>query len=241
MEWNKRGGLMDEEERGPQDTHSLDSTSSDGLALRSRSSFRQQLQQFLRSTRCQVVVVVLVVLDTLLVITELLLDLEMEGKPSSAPFILHTLSLSLLALFLLEIVLKIYAYRFDFFTRKGDVFDAIVVVVAVCLDAVYLHSRDAHSGAGLIVVFRLWRIVRIQNAMVMQVRSSSDKRLLEERRNRQMVELEVEKYRSYVTHQDHYIRDLQRLLTSHSIPYNDYCTPPPDISTVKFVAEVNVK
>lgn len=54
MERNKGGGLVDEEEQAPQDTHSLDSTSSDGLALRSRSSFRQQLQQFLRSTRCQV-------------------------------------------------------------------------------------------------------------------------------------------------------------------------------------------
>lgn len=66
----------------------------------------------------QVVVVVLVVLDTLLVITELLLDLDLEGNPSPAPFILHTLSLSILALFLLEIILKIYAYRFDFFTHK---------------------------------------------------------------------------------------------------------------------------
>lgn len=68
-------------------------------------------------------------------------------------------------------------------------------------------------------------------AMVMQVRSAGDKRLQEERRNRLILEHEIDKYRTYITHQDRYIRDLQRLLTSKSISYHDYCTPPPDIDT----------
>lgn len=68
-------------------------------------------------------------------------------------------------------------------------------------------------------------------AMVMQVRSAGDKRLQEERRNRQMLQHEIEKYRMYITHQDRYIRDLQRLLTNNSISYHDHCTPPPDIDT----------
>ena len=72
----------------------------------------------------QVIIVSLVVIDTIFVITELLFDLEMKGEASSVPFVLHTLSLSLLALFIVEISLRIYAYRFDFFARKvcGDVF-----------------------------------------------------------------------------------------------------------------------
>lgn len=69
----------------------------------------------------QVLVVALVVVDTIFVVTELMLDLEMKGAPSPAPFVLHTLSLSVLALFVVEIGLKIYAYRFDFFTHKVSV------------------------------------------------------------------------------------------------------------------------
>lgn len=42
-------------------------------------------------------------------------------------------------------------------------FDAIVVLVALCLDAVYLHADDARIGTGLIIILRIWRVVRIQN------------------------------------------------------------------------------
>lgn len=45
---------------------------------------------------------------------------------------------------------------------QGDVFDAVVVIVCFCLDAVYLHSHDAHAGAGFMIVLRLWRVVHIQ-------------------------------------------------------------------------------
>ena len=45
-------------------------------------------------------------------------------------------------------------------------FDSIVVIIAICLDAVYLHSHDAHSGVGLIIVLRLWRVACIQNGRV---------------------------------------------------------------------------
>ncbi|XP_053629803.1 voltage-gated hydrogen channel 1 isoform X2 [Cherax quadricarinatus] len=188
----------------------------------------------------QVLVVSLVVVDTMLVITELLLDLEMNGFPSSIPFVLHTLSLSVLALFIVEIGLKIYAYRFDFFTYKGDVFDAIVVIVAMCLDGVYLHSHDAHTGVGLIIVLRLWRVAHIQNAMVLQVQRAGEKRLLEEQQNRYLAEQEVGRYRTYSYAQDFYIKSLQDLLRRNGISFQEDCRHP-DINRIKVVAEVNTK
>lgn len=45
---------------------------------------------------------------------------------------------------------------------QGDVFDAAVVIVCLGLDAAYLHSHDAHAGAGFMIVLRLWRVVHIQ-------------------------------------------------------------------------------
>ncbi|KAK7084992.1 Voltage-gated hydrogen channel 1 [Halocaridina rubra] len=223
------------------DDYSLDSISSDGTALRSRTSVRQELQQFLRSTRCQVLIVSLVVIDTVLVITELLFDLEMNNKVSSVPFILHTLSLSLLALFVVEICLRIYAYRFDFFTRKGDIFDAIVVIIALCLDALYLHSHDAHSGVGLIIVLRLWRVVCIQNAMVLQVRKAGEKYLLREHECRLHAEQEIERYRTYTYAQDVYIKSLEDILRRNGIPFQEECKSLPDINRISVVAEVNAK
>ncbi|XP_066977585.1 voltage-gated hydrogen channel 1-like [Macrobrachium rosenbergii] len=225
----------------PQDSLSLDSLSSDGAALRSHTSVRQELQQFLRSTRCQVLIVSLVVLDTILVITELLFDLEMDGEVSSVPFVLHTLSLSLLALFVVEIFLRIYAYHFDFFTRKGDLFDTIVVIIALCLDAVYLHSHDAHSGVGLIIVLRLWRVVCIQNAMVLQVRKTGEKHLLHEHKCRVHAEQAMERYRTYSYAQDVYIKHLEEILMRNGIPFQEECKSRPDFNRICVEAEVNTK
>ena len=47
---------------------------------------------------------------------------------------------------------------------QGDVFDAIVVIVALILDGVSLHSKDAFGAVGLIIVLRLWKVIRIQNS-----------------------------------------------------------------------------
>lgn len=118
----------------------------------------------------------------------------------------------------------------------------IYVIICVCVLTLNIwknrlyHYNNIQSSKYMSVMLHnigsdIWVTSSMYTAMVMQVRSAGDKRLQEERRNRQMLEHEIEKYRMYITHQDRYIRDLQRLLTSNSISYHDYCTPPPDIDT----------
>ncbi|KAL7648111.1 UNVERIFIED_CONTAM: hypothetical protein RMT77_000012 [Armadillidium vulgare] len=155
-------------------------------------TFRDWLLNILHSTKYQIVIVILVVLDTLIVISELFIDLELKGSVSEVPHILHGMSISLLSLFVVEIFLKIYAYKSEFFRLKGEVFDAVVVIVALALDSVYLHSQDAITGSGLIIVLRLWRIVRIQNSIVMSVRRSGEKKLATERGIRKSLEIQLE-------------------------------------------------
>lgn len=66
----------------------------------------------------QVLLVGLVIVDTLLVITELMLDLALKDPESPLPFVFHALSLSVMSIFMVEIALKIYAYQLEFFTHK---------------------------------------------------------------------------------------------------------------------------
>ncbi|XP_042222233.1 voltage-gated hydrogen channel 1-like [Homarus americanus] len=125
----------------------------------------------------QIVVVVLVIVDTVVVVAELILDLgHHHNENSLAPLVLHALSLVLLSLFFIEVLLKIYTFRREFLTQKAEVLDAVVVTVALCLDIVFVHHQ---AGYGLIIILRLWRVVRIQNAVIMQVRL-----MREERRHR---------------------------------------------------------
>ncbi|XP_071520491.1 uncharacterized protein [Panulirus ornatus] len=150
-------------QKNREDAGSVGSSSSDGSALRIPRDTREHLQHILSSTPCQVTVVGLVLVDAALVVAVLLLELDHNTRRSLAPIVLHNLSLALLCLFFVEILLKIYAYQFEYFTHKAEVFDGLVVTVALCLDIVYIHSEDAHAGFGLLIVLRLWRVVRIQH------------------------------------------------------------------------------
>lgn len=64
---------------------------------------------------------------------------------------------------MVEIAVKIFAFRLDFFKSKMEVFDAIIVVVSFVLDIVYASAEGVESAVGLIIILRLWRVTRILN------------------------------------------------------------------------------
>ena len=117
------------------------------------------------STKFQIGIVCLVILDVLLVITELLIDLRIFQlhEASSIPQVLHYLSIGVLSLFLIEIAVKIYAMRLEFFKHKMEVFDSLVVIVTFALSVAFANQEGIQSAVGLIIIFRLWRITRILN------------------------------------------------------------------------------
>ncbi|XP_042865254.1 voltage-gated hydrogen channel 1-like [Penaeus japonicus] len=201
-------------DKAPLEDDTGSSSSSDATDLKPVLDGRERLRQVMTSTAFQWTVVALVLLDSALVIGELLLDLGSHGTHTLAPLILHILSLTLLSIFTLEIALKLYAYQLEFFTHKAEVFDAIVVLVALCLDAVYLHADDARTGTGLIIILRMWRVVRIQNAMMLQVRHVADKKLAEERQRRLAVEEEHRRLLEYAA-------SLKEKLKEHSIEFEE--------------------
>ena len=90
------------------------------------------------------------------------LDLGME--------ICHFLSLTILSIFLFEILLKIYAYGSEFWNCQAnhvlDYFDAVLVILSFSIEIYFLiedkESILAHSAL-LLVVLRLWHIARIAN------------------------------------------------------------------------------
>ncbi|XP_042562184.1 voltage-gated hydrogen channel 1 isoform X2 [Clupea harengus] len=138
-----------------------------------RITFRDSLCRLYSSDRFQIAVVCMVILDAVFVLCELLLDLSIikadHGK--IAPQVFHYLSLALLTFFMVELAGKIYAYRLDFFKHKFEVFDGIVVVVSFVLDVVYISSEDAFDGVGLLILFRLWRVARIVNGILVSIQN----------------------------------------------------------------------
>lgn len=125
---------------------------------------REKIAHIMYSNKFQIGVVCLVIVDCLLVISELLLDLKVfDPGHELAPKILHYSSICILGIFLIEISVRLYALRLEFFKHKLEVFDAIVVIVSFVLDIVFRNNEGPESGAGLLVVLRLWRVARILN------------------------------------------------------------------------------
>ncbi|XP_078603864.1 voltage-gated hydrogen channel 1-like [Branchiostoma floridae x Branchiostoma japonicum] len=78
--------------------------------------------------------------------------------------VLHVVSILILCIFVVEIALKIYVDRLEFFKNGFHVLDAVVVLVSLCLDIASLVHPSAFTDAGgLFILLRLWRVTRIVN------------------------------------------------------------------------------
>ncbi|XP_043216743.1 voltage-gated hydrogen channel 1-like [Amphibalanus amphitrite] len=177
--------------------------------LRPYATARERLAHLVHSYRYQTVVIALVILDCICVIAELLIDLEIASAEGShvVKTVLHNISIAILSLFLLEIPVKLYVYRLEYFRMPWELFDALVVIVSFSLDVAFRHSVGPINGAGLIIVLRLWRVTRILSGMVMSVRRHSEHKLEQEREARYKVQHELDQWREYCTRLEELIRD----------------------------------
>lgn len=231
------------------DDSSSFSTSSD--YERGPRSCRQKTMKIVMSTQFQIVIISLVILDCLVVIAELLLDLrflEVQAQDKNAaddtlPKIFHYISLSILSLFVVEMLFKIYALRLELFKLKMEIFDAFVIVICFTLDIVFANSEGVQAGIGLLIILRLWRVSRILKGVIMSVKNNAERRVARERAAKSVVEEELSKYRKYSEMQDNYIDKLTMLLQSHGIKYDPMIgagyEAPVASSTINVIAEVN--
>ena len=143
-------------------------------------------QQFIvhtvEKTAFHIGVIVLVLIDCALVIGELLLDFillnekcdsknhtrsshddKANPKLELAIEILHYGSIVLLAIFVLEVLIKIYGFAQKWWNireKKMEWLDAIIVIVSFGVDIYFLEKPSVIGEISLLFIsFRLWRIV----------------------------------------------------------------------------------
>ena len=99
-----------------------------------------------------------------------------EDETVPVILILNGISLFILFLFIIEIALKIIAFRLRFFKKFFEVFDAVIVITSFIMEfvkyvftleqAISLTDKNVDSIEklqffDLLIAFRLWRVVRI--------------------------------------------------------------------------------
>ncbi|XP_053375065.1 voltage-gated hydrogen channel 1-like [Mercenaria mercenaria] len=223
------------------DSASSITTDSEETKLEFRN-MNERLKHMFHTNKFQILIVCLVILDCLLVITELLIDLKVfphSASESPAPHILHYASIAILGLFLIETLVRLAVFKLEFFKHKLEVFDAVIVIVSFVLDIVFRNQEGPESGIGLLIVLRLWRVTRILNGIVLSVKLQAEKRVQRERRLRDACEQELMKYREYCAAQESEIETLRGLLRKHGISDIIQTEIPKPASRIDVVAEVN--
>jgi hypothetical protein len=135
----------------------------------------------------QALVIFLVIVDTALVITEIILDsfkihYECEEKLQHsskkhhdevklehfelAMEIVHFASIVILSFFFIELLVRIYGLGKEFWNirrKKMEYFDAFIVITSLAIDLAFLTGEKKIVGEKLILIltFRLWRFIRI--------------------------------------------------------------------------------
>lgn len=125
------------------------------------------------TNKFNIIVVVLVILDLFFVIVEFFLDMNIievfdyRGGVEFVLKILYYFSFVIFSVFIVEIFVKLYAYRLSFFRYKMEVFDVVIVIVFFIFDIIFRNKEGFESGVGLLVILRLWRVIRIFNGKFM--------------------------------------------------------------------------
>ncbi|KAG4282133.1 hypothetical protein FPRO04_13421 [Fusarium proliferatum] len=128
-------------------------------------STKQKTAQFLSSKAGHYSVLTLVSLDVLSMIADFILNLFKceQGKKGSdwdlALEILGSVSLVFSCLFVLELIASVWAFGWKYFNSWFHCFDAFIVIAGFITDVALRGIIE--EVASLIVVMRLWRVVKI--------------------------------------------------------------------------------
>lgn len=134
---------------------------------------RERLLYIFYTNKFNIIVVVLVILDLFFVIVEFFLDMNIievfdyRGGVEFVLKILYYFSFVIFSVFIVEIFVKLYVYRLSFFRYKMEVFDVVIVIVFFIFDIIFRNKEGFESGVGLLVILRLWRVIRIFNGKFM--------------------------------------------------------------------------
>lgn len=155
---------------------------------------QENICRIIESYHFRALVIFLVVADTALVISEIMLDsvkihyeCEKDHHDKSkheediskhrvelAMEIAHFSSIGILVFFTIELIVRIYAFGKEFWNihrKKMEYFDAFIVITSLIIDLYFLRMEKKLLGNQLLIIFsiRIWRFVRIISSMLFMI------------------------------------------------------------------------
>ncbi|KAK3815810.1 MAG: hypothetical protein J3R72DRAFT_52597 [Linnemannia gamsii] len=156
----------------PTDDTTVDVDNHDSSA--DTSSTRHKIGEILESKKAHIIILSLTAIDVALVILQIAASLLQLDDTKEAQWFLELLShtsLAIVSFFVLEIVLKIYAFGLGYFWTSNPhgilhLIDALIIIISFLLE-VFLTGAEQELGA-LLIIFRLWRIVKLTGTVAIE-------------------------------------------------------------------------
>ncbi|XP_036597521.1 voltage-gated hydrogen channel 1 isoform X1 [Trichosurus vulpecula] len=181
--------------------------------------FRTVMRKIFSSHRFQVIIICLVIMDALLVLAELMLDLKIiqPDQDRYAARVFHYLSIAILTFFMIEVALKLYVFRMEFFYHKFEILDAVIVIISFVLDIVLLFQEHVFEALGLLILLRLWRVARIINGIIISVKTRSERQLSRLKMINHQLATKIQHLEFSCTEKEQEIERLNKLLRDHGL------------------------
>jgi hypothetical protein len=148
-------------------------------------------------------IIILIFLDLCLILTDLSLS-SFYPIEEEAPDAVHTVqnvfawtSVGILSIFTLEQIAKLIVFGPQYFFKFWHALDAFIIIASLVLEIVLRQNQDAREVASLLIIFRLWRLVRIMHGIVEEVTVENEERMknhhrLEKKMQMRINELELQ-------------------------------------------------
>ncbi|XP_065640260.1 voltage-gated hydrogen channel 1 isoform X1 [Hydra vulgaris] len=183
---------------------------------------RKKLGFVIHHHNFQIIICLLVLLDIAIVVTEIMLESVNNNdnhKVEKAEKILHYVSLSILTLFMLELVIKIFAMGIEFFKQKFEIFDGLVITISFFLD-IFLSSGGLKFGVEFLIILRLWRITRVISGIISSIKKTAAEKERKLAAEKEAIETENKMLLQQINTQKDEIRFLKELLNKSGIDEN---------------------
>ncbi len=123
-------------------------------------TFSEKMKKILTSHYMHFVIIALVLLDSLCVTVELIGMFEdiQSASLEHLEYVIKYLGLSILSIFMVELILKVIFINKELLKSKFEIFDAVIVLISFIAELVFINHKDSIEAlGGILALFRLWR------------------------------------------------------------------------------------
>ena len=135
-------------------------------------SIMEKGKKIMHSSYLHIGVIVLILLDSLFIAIELLINAENCNNENETlelvSEVFKLLGLTILSIFMIELVFKIIFLNKEILKSKLEMFDAFVVIVSFILEVSFFDNHQLEAIGQITSLFRFWRIIRIANGKLIK-------------------------------------------------------------------------